>query len=682
MFLIAYIGNRFGAFLKRILPKLFESFTPSENVREDIFAKSLRIFWQWIDLFDIKIYEYLTGLFGKDGDKKLILNSETVSENEIQTNIKNEEKPRALEINHLEKGLMLLFFILTVTILFSINNANNAVVRNHTVSMPTATYQPVLSDLLVNGTYTKTPVYGLTPHGQSTLDYYSTQLPFYKLEAGVPAVPADMVDRLYLTAEAKRLNAPYSWEGDQYSVALDYYNQAIKTNPRYAPSYLGRARVNALFDGQYHVLIDLNRAINSDDHYTEAYLERGMYFLSKNDPTSAKSDLQMAAKLNPNSPLVQLNLARVLLKLGENKAALAAAQKAKALDVTSIDAYQVLSIAYRANGRMKDADDNDDFLKTYDGTPTITPVVVLFISVTPDSLTYDSTPEITRTPDAITRLPKMPTRIPSSTVVLTSTPEPTSTPLPTVFADTRNVQMVLVPGIDMPESDINNNLYLPLFIGPFTMGSELGDADEKPVFQITLGTFYIDKYEVTNSSYKNCVESGRCQPPFKTSSRTHPSYYGNPQFDNYPVVYVDWGMAKAYCEWRNARLPSEAEWEKAARGIDARTYPWGESINKSYANYGQNVGDTKAVGSYESGKSIFGAYDMAGNVWEWVADWYIGKYFVKDESPIVPLRGDYRVLRGGSWYDPAHAVRAANREYNIPSDKYYLVGFRCARSFP
>jgi len=198
---------------------------------------------------------------------------------------------------------------------------------------------------------------------------------------------------------------------------------------------------------------------------------------------------------------------------------------------------------------------------------------------------------------------------PTLASTITFTPAPTA--LPSEIADIKDVEMVIVAE------------------GEFTMGSNDGSSDEQPIHQVYLDTYYIDKYEVTNVLYKVCVDAGVCNQPTTTSD------YNNSQYVLHPVVYVNWNMAKEYCEWRDARLPTEAEWEKAARGTDGRTYPWGEGIDDTFANYNQNVGDTTAVGDYPEGESPYGAYDMAGNVWEWVADLYDSDYYGKSPIPIL-----------------------------------------------
>jgi formylglycine-generating enzyme required for sulfatase activity len=221
--------------------------------------------------------------------------------------------------------------------------------------------------------------------------------------------------------------------------------------------------------------------------------------------------------------------------------------------------------------------------------------------------------------------------------------------------------------------------------GEFTMVSEDGDADEKPVHQVYLDSYYMDTYEVTNALYKACVDIDGCTRPSQSRSYTHGTYYGNSLYNDYPVIYVSWNQAKTYCEWRNARLPSEAEWEKAARGTDDRTYPWGKGLDREKANYsGDKAGDTTKVGSYVAGVSPYGLYDMAGNVWEWVADWYDLSYYKNSpmSNPVGPSSGAPRALRGGGWFSDEPMLRSANRFQGDPSGANVSFGFRCARSAP
>ena len=221
--------------------------------------------------------------------------------------------------------------------------------------------------------------------------------------------------------------------------------------------------------------------------------------------------------------------------------------------------------------------------------------------------------------------------------------------------------------------------------GEFAMGSNNGNADEKPVHQIYLDAYYMDKYEVTNGLYKICVNAGECDSPSDTKSYARASYYGNSEFENYPVIFVDWNQAKTYCEWRGARLPTEAEWEKAARGTDRRTYPWGnDSPNSNLLNYNDVASDTTEVGKYPKGVSLYGLYDMAGNVWEWVNDWYGETYYQSSPSsnPFGPGPGENRALRGGSWRDGDFIVRTSYRDWSNPASTRSILGFRCSRGTP
>jgi eukaryotic-like serine/threonine-protein kinase len=223
-------------------------------------------------------------------------------------------------------------------------------------------------------------------------------------------------------------------------------------------------------------------------------------------------------------------------------------------------------------------------------------------------------------------------------------------------------------------------LYVPA--GEFTMGSDVGPDDEKPAHTVNLDAFWIDQTEVTNAMYVRCVQAGRCNLPSSTKSYSRSSYYGNAEFDNYPVIYVSWNQANAYCSWADRRLPTEAEWEKAARGMDGRTYPWdNDDPTADLLNFNLNVGDTTPVGSYENGQSPYGVYDTAGNVWEWTADWYSETYYSvsPSENPLGPDSGDIRVLRGGSWGSSISNVRSANRDWLDPTGADDYSGFRCSR---
>ena len=240
---------------------------------------------------------------------------------------------------------------------------------------------------------------------------------------------------------------------------------------------------------------------------------------------------------------------------------------------------------------------------------------------------------------------------------------------------------------------------VPVSAGIFQMGCEPGlhnagydcyAADELPRHKADLDAYRIDKTEVTNCQYKLCEQAGDggCTAPANNSSFTNSSYYGNPAFDAYPVIWVNWYQADAYCRWAGKGLPTEAQWEKAARWnppLGPNSFPWGDNWPTcTLTNFLGCVGDTKPVNSYDpAGASPYGALNMAGNVMEWVRDWYDANYYgvSPEHDPIDgPTSGSEKGLRGGGWEDNPGNIRTANRYSNVPGFAYYSVGFRCARS--
>jgi formylglycine-generating enzyme required for sulfatase activity len=271
----------------------------------------------------------------------------------------------------------------------------------------------------------------------------------------------------------------------------------------------------------------------------------------------------------------------------------------------------------------------------------------------------------------------------------------------------------------LPLDEYDEFVYLPLTLnnypttiyipaGEFQMGCDSSNPsescldDEKPLHTVYLDAYTIDKYEVTNAQYAeflnaegNQEEGGVTWLDADASRvRIHESggvWQADAGYEDHPVVTVSWYGARAYCQWQGKHLPTEAEWEKAARGSsDTRVYPWGnEAPDCSRLNYydsteGYCVGDTMPVGSYPSGASPYGAMDMAGNVWEWVNDWYLSNYYESSpySNPPGPASGTLKVIRGGSWNTYWTHVRVASRPNTNPYGQFSYTGFRCADVAP
>jgi formylglycine-generating enzyme required for sulfatase activity len=216
--------------------------------------------------------------------------------------------------------------------------------------------------------------------------------------------------------------------------------------------------------------------------------------------------------------------------------------------------------------------------------------------------------------------------------------------------------------------------------GEFWMGAAAQDPeanpDERPRHLVFLDAFWMDQTEVTWEMYLQCVAAEGCSP-----IRTRQE---GPAANAFPVQGASWNQAEAYCRWAGRRLPTEAEWEKAAAGSQSRSFPWGdEEPDGARANFGGLLEGPAAVGQFAAGASPYGVLDLAGNVWEWVADWYDGFYYSRSESvnPTGPETGRFRVLRGGAWNAVPGALRVTNRFFGYPLVNHF-DGFRCAESAP
>ena len=304
-------------------------------------------------------------------------------------------------------------------------------------------------------------------------------------------------------------------------------------------------------------------------------------------------------------------------------------------------------------------------------TKTATPTNTATTTIT---LTATSTPTETPTSTSTLTPTTTPTSTATATVTLTPTETITSTPTVTPTSTSTPIpgEMLLVPSGDFfmgcnPDNNAGFNCV----------------ADEIPQITVSLSTYEIDKYEITNGLYAQCVAANICREPNYFSSTTHPSYYDNPIYANYPVVWVEWEQANTYCGWVGSRLPTEAEWEKAARGATGQVYPWGNSPSSAtLANSDGNNPDTTMVGSYPDGASPYGVMDTAGNVEEWVNDWYNNSYYYVSSlrNPQGPDSGENRGVRGGAFYDNDLVLRSAYRNLYPPSFSSENLGFRCART--
>ncbi len=218
--------------------------------------------------------------------------------------------------------------------------------------------------------------------------------------------------------------------------------------------------------------------------------------------------------------------------------------------------------------------------------------------------------------------------------------------------------------------------------GEFTMGSEQGDDDEQPVHRVGLDSFYLDTFEVTNGRFAKFVAAIQSEPPWGFADQETPVIHAEQ-----PVRWVNWLEALGYCLWAGKRLPTEAEWEKAARGTDGRPYPWGnDPPTAAHAVFGLTEGaeTVSPIGNRNSGSSPYGVHDLAGNLYEWVTDWYDDAFYTQNSpsNPRGPGEGTAKVQRGGSYINSPYRLRSAFRTKGDPTEHDPHVGFRCAQDAP
>ncbi len=293
-----------------------------------------------------------------------------------------------------------------------------------------------------------------------------------------------------------------------------------------------------------------------------------------------------------------------------------------------------------------------------------------------EAIIETAVPEPTHTtepaPTAVIEQTDIPTSVPTETPLPTDTPIPTETPLPT-DTPTPLIELGLL-STSSRDQDNQRMFYVPA--GSFQMGASSSDksaeGDEYPRHEITLKAFWIDESEVTNQQYQICVDEGVCNQVASAGQLA--------STDNYPRVNVTWNDALTYCNWVGATLPTEAQWEYAARGTDGRIYPWGnDAPTCQKANYAGCVNYAQPVKSSPNGASWSGALDMSGNVYEWVSDWYNYNYYQNSPAnqPLNAITANAKVRRGGSYFHSNNQVRATNRDSLPPTNASSNTGFRC-----
>ena len=461
-------------------------------------------------------------------------------------------------------------------------------------------------------------------------------------------------------------------QGD-YDKAIEYLDKAIELDPNYANAYYNRARNH---DRKYYyedAISDYSRAIELDPEFAWAYVNRGWVYSAMGDYDQAIRNYTKGIELDPSDKLAFYDRGDIYLYQGNYELAVDDYTKAINIDPDYKEALFNRAIAYA------ELDQSTDAIKDLERA--------IELGVSED--------EKARANIYIDNI---------SSVLSSTSSGPSSTPTP--FPDPVSISNVEKDFPPLITDEIGVTMvYVPE--GSFTMGEDakfladtcsessvigeecpLEEFEDAAPHTVYLDGFYIDQTEVSIQRYLECVDEGVCANPRGSESMRIYDYVGNPQYYDYPVNWVSPEYAEEYCKWRNARLPTEAEWEKSARGTEGRIFPWGDTFIPGLANYCdvkcvlRGYNEPVPVGSYPAGASPFGVLNLAGNMAEWVSDLYDADYYSNspEDNPKGPDTSDSgHVIRGGSYSWGIGNMLSAYRNIQW-SNSSNVVGFRCVRN--
>ena len=495
----------------------------------------------------------------------------------------------------------------------------------------------------------------------------------------------------------------------QYEAAISDYNAALRMNPDFAGAYYDRGSTWFLLRQYGSAISDFNAALRIDPNYVEAYNDRGRAKDLLGEHKAAISDYNEALRINPDFAIAYLNRGIAKSMLGEHKAAISDYNEALRINPDFANPHYGLGIVKYELGQYEAAISHYDaalridpnFVEAYNNRGNVKLALEQYEAAITDfnaalRINPDHAAAYYNLGIAKNELGRVSEAKQDLQTALKLAGQIGDQHLKTTI---EKFLLELEPETRLNQLESNNTDMVLIPAGEFQMGSNNGDDDEKPVHTVYIDAFYMDKYEVTNAQYKVFVDANPQWQKDRIPSVYHDGNYlkhwnGNNypvSKDKHPVVYVSWYGAMAYAQWVGKRLPTEAEWEKAARGgLVGQKYPWGNSIDPDKANY-KTIGDTTPVGQYAP--NAYNLYDMAGNVSEWCLGGYRKDFYARSSlrnpvsdgniSNIVPnftTVKSSRVLRGGSWNSQPRFVQVANRLYGLPSDTHSLNGFRCVRA--